>query len=197
MVVRKCCVLVCELQTLSSSKVIAHMPTTKMHIYWLREQQHNSDDSANVACLFYCHHLFDALLATSSIIVLMSKLLSFQIYLQGPEGMLMLRRHLSYLQKERTRPSSCLVAVSSFDSFVQQRGDLAFFMSLAKRVIDTDYDSLVGVVLFNHLEVDFDVKPIDRAARMIVHVIMMPDIAEVEHLDTIFQREGGFGSSGV
>ncbi|KAF7086675.1 hypothetical protein CFC21_089949 [Triticum aestivum] len=166
MVVRKCCVLVCELQTLSSSKVIAHMPTTKMHIYWLREQQHNSDDSAN-------------------------------IYLQGPEGMLMLRRHLSYLQKERTRPSSCLVAVSSFDSFVQQRGDLAFFMSLAKRVIDTDYDSLVGVVLFNHLEVDFDVKPIDRAARMIVHVIMMPDIAEVEHLDTIFQREGGFGSSGV
>ncbi|KAF7086673.1 hypothetical protein CFC21_089949 [Triticum aestivum] len=121
------------------------------------------------------------------------------IYLQGPEGMLMLRRHLSYLQKERTRPSSCLVAVSSFDSFVQQRGDLAFFMSLAKTVgvIDTDYDSLVGVVLFNHLEVDFDVKPIDRAARMIVHVIMMPDIAEVEHLDTIFQREGGFGSSGV
>ncbi|KAM3365808.1 hypothetical protein ACQJBY_015448 [Aegilops geniculata] len=102
MVVRKCCGLVCELQTLSSSKVISHMPTTKMHIYWLREQQHNSDDSAN-------------------------------IYLQGPEGMLMLRRHLSYLQKERTRPSSCLVAVSSFDSFVQQRGDLAFFMSRAKR----------------------------------------------------------------
>ncbi|KAM3365813.1 hypothetical protein ACQJBY_015448 [Aegilops geniculata] len=53
MVVRKCCGLVCELQTLSSSKVISHMPTTKMHIYWLREQQHNSDDSANVACLFY------------------------------------------------------------------------------------------------------------------------------------------------
>ncbi|XP_037454685.1 uncharacterized protein LOC119325031 isoform X3 [Triticum dicoccoides] len=73
------------------------------------------------------------------------------IYLQGPEGMLMLRRHLSYLQKEGTRLSSCLVAVSSFDSFVQQRGDLAFFMSRAKRVIDTDYDSLVGVVLFNHL----------------------------------------------
>ncbi|XP_044414670.1 deoxyuridine 5'-triphosphate nucleotidohydrolase isoform X2 [Triticum aestivum] len=197
MVVRKCCGLVCELQTLSSSKVISHMPTTKIHIYWLREQQHNSDDSANVACLFYCHCLFDALLAASVIIVLTSKLLSFQIYLQGPEGMLMLRRHLSYLQKEGTRPSSCLVAVSSFDSFVQQRGDLAFFMSRAKRVIDTDYDSLVGVVLFNHLEVDFDVKPNDRAARMIVHVITMPDVAEVEDLDAIFWREGGFGSSDV
>ncbi|XBI40489.1 hypothetical protein VPH35_125075 [Triticum aestivum] len=111
--------------------------------------------------------------------------------------MLMLRRHLSYLQKEGTQPSSCLVAVSSFDSFVQQRGYLAFFMSQAKRMIDTDYDILVGVVLFNHLEVDFDVKHINRAAWMIVHVIMMPDVTEVEDLDAIFRGEGGFGSSGV
>ncbi|XBI73851.1 hypothetical protein VPH35_067509 [Triticum aestivum] len=208
MVVRKCCGLVCELQTLSSSKVISHMPTMKMHIYWLREQQHNSDDSANVACLFYCHRLFDALLAASSIIVLMSKFLSFKIYLQGPEVHYIKIpcnfRHLSYLQKEGTWPSSCLVAVSSFDSFVQQRGDLAFFISRAKSkdwppagVINTDYDSLVGVMLFNHLEVDFDVKPSDRAAWMIVHVITMPDVSEVEDLDAIFRGEGGFGSSDV
>ncbi|VAH31909.1 unnamed protein product [Triticum turgidum subsp. durum] len=80
---------------------------------------------------------------------------------------------------------------------MQQRGDLAFFMSRAKRVINTDYDSLVGVVLFNHLEVDFDVKPSDRAAWMIVHVITMLDVAEVEDIDAIFRGEGGFGSSGV
>ena len=64
-------------------------------------------------------------------------------------------------------------------------------------VIDTDYDSLVGVVLFNYLEVDFDVKPSDRVARMIVHVITMPDVAKVEDLDAIFRGEGGFGSFGV
>ncbi|XP_037444369.1 uncharacterized protein LOC119312718 [Triticum dicoccoides] len=77
--------------------------------------------------------------------------------------------HLSYLQKEGTWPSSCLAEVSSFDSFLQQGGDPAFFMSRATRVIDTDYGSLVGVVLFNHSEVDFAVRPGDRATRMIIH----------------------------
>ncbi|XBI67202.1 hypothetical protein VPH35_046603 [Triticum aestivum] len=114
------------------------------------------------------------------------------LFLKGPEGMLMLRRHLSYLQKEGTRPSSCLVAVFSFDSFVQQRGTWP-----SSWVIDTDYGRLVGVVLFNHLEVDFDMKPSDRAAWMIVHVITMSDVAEVEDLDAIFRGEGGFGSSDV
>ena len=40
-------------------------------------------------------------------------------------------------------------------------------------------------------------RPCDRAARMIVHVITMPDVAKVEDLDAIFRGEGGFGSSGV
>ncbi|KAF7048638.1 hypothetical protein CFC21_057364 [Triticum aestivum] len=111
--------------------------------------------------------------------------------------MLMLRRHLCYLQKEGTRPSSYLAALSSFDSFMQQGGYIAFFTSRATRVIDTDYGSLLGVVLFNHLEVDFDVKPGERAAWMTVHVIATPDVAEVEDLDAIFRGEGGFGSSGV
>ena len=61
-------------------------------------------------------------------------------------------------------------------------------------VIDADYHSPVGVVLFNHSEVDFVVKPSDRVARMIVHVITH---GTVEDLDAIFQGEGGSGSSGV
>uniref|UniRef100_M8D276 dUTP diphosphatase n=1 Tax=Aegilops tauschii TaxID=37682 RepID=M8D276_AEGTA len=68
------------------------------------------------------------------------------------------------------------------------------FLQGPEGVIDTDYDSLVGVVLFNYLEVDFDVKPSDRVARMIVHVITH---GTVEDLDAIFQGEGGSGSSGV
>ncbi|XBI59266.1 hypothetical protein VPH35_040367 [Triticum aestivum] len=111
--------------------------------------------------------------------------------------MIELGKHLSYLQKEGTRPSSCPAAVSSFDSFVQQGGDLAFFTSHATRVMDIDYDSLVGIGLFNHSEVDFAVKPGDRAARMIVDVIPTLDVAEVEDLDAIVQGEGGFGSAGV
>nr|XP_020173696.1 deoxyuridine 5'-triphosphate nucleotidohydrolase [Aegilops tauschii subsp. strangulata] len=104
--------------------------------------------------------------------------------------MLMLLRHVSYLQKEGTRPSSRPVAVSSFDSFVQQGGDLPFFTSRATRVIDAEYRCPVGVVLFNHSEVDFAVKPGDCVAQMIVQVIATPEVTEVEDLDTtVWGRE--------
>uniref|UniRef100_N1QX42 dUTP diphosphatase n=1 Tax=Aegilops tauschii TaxID=37682 RepID=N1QX42_AEGTA len=99
-------------------------------------------------------------------------------------------RHVSYLQKEGTRPSSRPVAVSSFDSFVQQGGDLPFFTSRATRVIDAEYRCPVGVVLFNHSEVDFAVKPGDCVAQMIVQVIATPEVTEVEDLDTtVWGRE--------
>ncbi|XP_037481555.1 uncharacterized protein LOC119359487 isoform X1 [Triticum dicoccoides] len=111
MVVRECCGLVCELQTLSSSKVISHMPPTKMHIYWLREHQHNSDDSTNVACLFYCHRLFDALLAASTIIVLMSNcsLFRFTCKDQRVSDAAQCLPLIHSCNKEGTWPSSCLV----------------------------------------------------------------------------------------
>ncbi|XP_073352133.1 deoxyuridine 5'-triphosphate nucleotidohydrolase-like [Aegilops tauschii subsp. strangulata] len=64
-------------------------------------------------------------------------------------------------------------------------------------VIDVDYCGLVGIMLFNHSEVDFIMKPGDRAAQMIVQVIAMPEVAEVEDLDAIVRREGVFGSTDV
>ena len=66
-----------------------------------------------------------------------------------------------------------------------------------KRVIDADYRCPVGVVLFNHSEVDFAVKSGDRVAQMIVQVIVTPEAAEVEDLDSIIWGEGGFGSTSV
>uniref|UniRef100_A0A453K5T8 dUTP diphosphatase n=3 Tax=Aegilops tauschii TaxID=37682 RepID=A0A453K5T8_AEGTS len=64
-------------------------------------------------------------------------------------------------------------------------------------VIDVDYCDLVGVMLFNHLEVNFIMKPGDRAAQMIVQVIATPEVAEVEDLDATVRREGVFGSTDV
>ncbi|XP_037480295.1 deoxyuridine 5'-triphosphate nucleotidohydrolase-like [Triticum dicoccoides] len=64
-------------------------------------------------------------------------------------------------------------------------------------VIDVDYCGLVGVVLFNHSETDFIVKPGDRAAQMIVQVITTPEVAEVEDLDATVRREGVLGSTDV
>ncbi|XBI32671.1 hypothetical protein VPH35_056093 [Triticum aestivum] len=118
-----------------------------------------------------------------------------------------------FILQEGTQPSSRLAAMSPNDSFVQQGGDPPFFMSrattltsfhfpdVATGVIDTDYRCLVGVVLFNHLEVDFTVKPGDRVAQMIVQVIVTPEVAELEDLDTIVWGggggEGGLGSTSI
>ena len=57
-------------------------------------------------------------------------------------------------------------------------------------VIDMDYCGLVGIMLFNHSEADFVVKPGDRAEHMIVQVIATPEVAEVKDLDAIVWREG-------
>ncbi|KAM0883463.1 hypothetical protein ACQ4PT_031625 [Festuca glaucescens] len=64
-------------------------------------------------------------------------------------------------------------------------------------VIDADYRGPVGVVLFNHSEVDFAVKPGDRIAQLIIQMIATPEVAEVEDLDATVRGEGGFGSTGV
>uniref|UniRef100_A0A8R7UZ26 dUTP diphosphatase n=1 Tax=Triticum urartu TaxID=4572 RepID=A0A8R7UZ26_TRIUA len=60
-----------------------------------------------------------------------------------------------------------------------------------------DYCGPVGIVLFNHSEADFIVKPSDRAAQMIVQVITMPEVAEVEDLDATVWWEGVLGSIDV
>jgi dUTP pyrophosphatase len=55
----------------------------------------------------------------------------------------------------------------------------------------------VGVVLFNHGEVDFEVKRGDRIAQLILERICMADIVEVEELASTERGAGGFGSTGV
>ncbi|XP_030950463.1 deoxyuridine 5'-triphosphate nucleotidohydrolase-like [Quercus lobata] len=64
-------------------------------------------------------------------------------------------------------------------------------------VIDADYRGPVGVILFNHSDVDFEVKVGDRIARLIIEKILTPDVIEVEDLDATVRGEGGFGSTGV
>lgn len=64
-------------------------------------------------------------------------------------------------------------------------------------VIDADYRGPVGVILFNHSDVDFEVKVGDRIAQLIIEKIVTPDVFEVENLDSTVRGEGGFGSTGV
>ncbi|XP_022144283.1 deoxyuridine 5'-triphosphate nucleotidohydrolase [Momordica charantia] len=64
-------------------------------------------------------------------------------------------------------------------------------------VIDADYRGPVGVILFNHSDVDFEVKAGDRIAQLILEKIVTPEVLEVEDLDSTARGEGGFGSTGV
>ncbi|KAK4796646.1 hypothetical protein SAY86_028972 [Trapa natans] len=64
-------------------------------------------------------------------------------------------------------------------------------------VIDADYRGPVGVILFNHSDVDFEVKAGDRIAQLIIEKIVTPDVVEVGSLDSTERGEGGFGSTGV
>ena len=57
-------------------------------------------------------------------------------------------------------------------------------------VIDADYRGPVGVILFNHSDVDFEVKVGDRISQLIIQKIVPPNVVEVEDLDAI-----GFGNS--
>ncbi|GMI91249.1 DUTP-PYROPHOSPHATASE-LIKE 1 [Hibiscus trionum] len=64
-------------------------------------------------------------------------------------------------------------------------------------VIDADYRGPLGVILFNHSDVEFEVKVGDRIAQLIIEKIMTPDVLEVEDLDSTTRGGGGFGSTGV
>jgi len=55
----------------------------------------------------------------------------------------------------------------------------------------------VGVLLFNHSDIDFEVKAGDRIAQLICEKIFYPSLQEVEDLDSTQRGEGGFGSTGV
>nr|CAD1828171.1 unnamed protein product [Ananas comosus var. bracteatus] len=55
----------------------------------------------------------------------------------------------------------------------------------------------VGVLLFNHSDLDFQVKAGDRIAQLIIERIMTPEVVEVLDLDSTARGEGGFGSTGV
>uniref|UniRef100_A0A7N0TXQ6 Deoxyuridine 5'-triphosphate nucleotidohydrolase n=1 Tax=Kalanchoe fedtschenkoi TaxID=63787 RepID=A0A7N0TXQ6_KALFE len=64
-------------------------------------------------------------------------------------------------------------------------------------VIDADYRGPVGVILFNHSDVEFEVKEGDRIAQLILEKILTPEVVEVEDLDDTVRGAGGFGSTGV
>ena len=66
-------------------------------------------------------------------------------------------------------------------------------------VIDSDYQNVIGIVLFNRSTTEsFTINPGDRVCQAMVVPVFRPNFQYVEIFDDITERgNGGFGSSGV
>lgn len=82
---------------------------------------------------------------------------------------------------------------------VAPRSGLAWknFIDVGAGVIDQDYRGNVGVILYNHSDVDFDVKKGDRIAQLICESIVYPKVAQADSLTETIRGAGGLGSTGV
>ena len=74
---------------------------------------------------------------------------------------------------------------------------LKYGIDVGAGVVDSDYRGAVGVILFNHSKVPFQVKIGDRIAQLIIEKIITPNIIEVENIDDTARGECGFGSTGI
>lgn len=71
------------------------------------------------------------------------------------------------------------------------------FIDVGAGVVDEDYRGNLGVVLFNHSDLDFEVKKGDRIAQFICERIFYPELEEVKSLTDTERGAGGFGSTGT
>lgn len=71
------------------------------------------------------------------------------------------------------------------------------FIDVGAGVIDEDYRGNVGVVLFNHSDIEFAVAKGDRIAQLICERIFYPTLEEVANLTETERGAGGFGSTGT
>ncbi|XP_058815481.1 deoxyuridine 5'-triphosphate nucleotidohydrolase [Topomyia yanbarensis] len=71
------------------------------------------------------------------------------------------------------------------------------FIDVGAGVVDEDYRGNLGVVLFNHSDVEFKVARGDRIAQFICERIFYPELEEVGSLTETERGSGGFGSTGT
>jgi dUTP pyrophosphatase len=96
-------------------------------------------------------------------------------------------------------PTGLMIAVPSGTyGRIAPRSSLAWknHIDVGAGVIDADYRGKVGVVLFNHSDVDFIIKIGDRIAQLIIQKIETPEVEEMDNLDDTERGKGGFGSTG-
>lgn len=92
-------------------------------------------------------------------------------------------------------PSDCYARIAPRSGLAVKKG-----IDVGAGVVDSDYAGVVGVVLFNLSDEDFEVSVGDRIAQLICERIYTPGWYEVSSLEDFEQTERGdrgFGSTGV
>lgn len=69
-------------------------------------------------------------------------------------------------------------------------------LAVGAGVVDPDYTGEVKIVLFNHDDKTFVVKPGYRIAQLILERCETPDVEEIETVSETERGDGGFGSTG-
>lgn len=69
------------------------------------------------------------------------------------------------------------------------------FITVGGGVIDRDYRGPIAVILFNHSNVNFQVKRGDRIAQIICEKIIYPEIEVVSSINQTVRGSNGFGST--
>ncbi|TDT61557.1 dUTP diphosphatase [Fonticella tunisiensis] len=63
--------------------------------------------------------------------------------------------------------------------------------------IDSDYRGEINLIMINFGKENFTIHRGDRIAQMVINKIEIPQIVEVENLESTTRGEGGFGSTGI
>lgn len=102
----------------------------------------------------------------------------------------------------RLVPTGLAFAIpSGFEGQVRPRSGLALEHGVtvlnAPGTIDADYRGEVKVLLINHGDAAFVIRPGDRIAQIVILPVARAELAVVVSLDTTGRGTGGYGSTGV
>jgi len=98
-------------------------------------------------------------------------------------------------------PTGIAIALpEGYEAQVRPRSGLALrhgiTMLNAPGTIDSDYRGEIGVIVVNHGEVPFVVRPGERIAQLVVAPVVRAVLQDVEELDETARGNGGFGHTG-
>jgi dUTP pyrophosphatase len=103
-------------------------------------------------------------------------------------------------QRKLVQTGWALELPEGYEAQVRPRSGLALEHGItvlnAPGTIDSDFRGHLGVVLVNHGDAPFEIRPGDRIAQMVVAPVVRAELEIVAELDVTQRGAGGYGSTG-